>query len=77
MTSKNEDSSTQQRVLEIYAEAILKIDPNYFNDPINIDAEKVRKELIKYTNTTRQTRQAIIARRALKAASYERIYGPN
>lgn len=79
MSLKNEDSSTQQRVLSIYWEAVLKIDPIFHPSSEGRSADEVeqdlRKFLLKYCVGVRQTPDARISRRALKAAAYERING--
>lgn len=72
MSLKKEDSF-QHQILEIYAEALTKIDPFYFSDPFNINAEKLRVNLLQYANTTRQTREARIARSALREVAYLNI----
>ncbi len=78
MTSETEGFSTQQRILDIYLEALEKIYPNEDFTYIHNTDEQIqvlRRALVQVQTGVRQTSHARIARAALKAASYERING--
>lgn len=61
---------------EIYVEALLKITgPMAFYNDVTYPTERLRYELMEYSDATRQTREARIARKALKDATYARMNG--
>lgn len=77
MNLKNEDYSTQRRVLSIYWEAVGKLSTTYALPQIVMSDDetenRLRRILLKNCVGVRQTPDARIARRALTAAAFERI----
>lgn len=69
------DLTTDVKVLNIYLEALRSINHEWIglDMPDLYDLPMLRKILMDYSDATRQTKEARIARRALKAAVYARL----
>jgi hypothetical protein len=65
---------SHQSVREIYIEALNKIDALIY-DPFPATDEELGHLLRTYSEGVRQTRESRIARKALKDATYARMFG--